>query len=505
MRKMIASKLAIPLLMRFSKGNSFPLYRELIEYDFMNRDKLFNYQWEKFKTLIEYAKKNIPYYAESFEETGIHAKDLTSWNDLLKIPMLNKSQISANFPDRITPKNSKRDTWEYGATSGTTDRLMIVTDIEDNGRGESLTLYERQLQGNYSPGDLYVSIPPDACSMACAASVKRNLRVRDHLKKTIDSFTVYGIGGVPRSLIGRVLRRLAYPSHEMPSFGAEGTRIPPETLQWYVDKIRNLKPEILSGLPEFLQLLARHIDRTGENPPQIGKILPEASLSSPSLKKELNRIFHVPVHEVYGGHEFGGLACTCERGDRMHVLMPVGIVEAIRDGRNVPFGELGEIVVTTFNRLTMPLIRYRPGDVGRIYDDYCECGRKTLLICIEGRFLDTIVTSKGIFTSQRINEFFTAYPNIDFFQLVQRSENRFDLSVVEKESGCTNLHDLSDAAENFFGEEIKVRPRLVSTIKPEESGKFRFVKSFSHQHFHEITPSYNQPLKEQMVLNQVVQ
>ena len=73
--------------------------------------------------------------------------------------------------------------------------------------------------------------------------------------------------------------------------------------------------------------------------------------------------FQVPVHEVYGGHEFGCVASTCERQGKMHIMMAECLVESIRNGRHVASGELGEIVVTPFTNRVMPLIRYRPGEL----------------------------------------------------------------------------------------------------------------------------------------------
>ena len=76
-------------------------------------------------------------------------------------------------------------------------------------------------------------------------------------------------------------------------------------MQWYVDNIRRRQPFLLSGLPIYLQLLARHLERSGESPPPVGGLLPEGSLSPPSLKSEISRAFNAPVHEVYGAHELG--------------------------------------------------------------------------------------------------------------------------------------------------------------------------------------------------------
>jgi phenylacetate-CoA ligase len=488
-RSFISDKSVIPLLLRLAQHAPWPWYEELLRLDKANADEFRKLQWERFQSIVEHARQQVPYYAESFAEAEVWAEDLTTWDDLLAVPMISKSQIAANFPDRITSRKSDRNTWQYVATSGTTDRLMLVKDAETSSRNEALIVYGQQLRGTYAPGLMNVGIPPDACSLAFAASVRRSQGTLDRARESFEPLTRHGISVMSRSLVGRTLRRIAHPYHEMPSFGTEGTRVSSEMLQWYVEQLHRFCPAVLSGLPTYLQFLARHIAQSREPPPPIGSLLPEGSLSTPTLKKELTGVFGVPVHEVYGAHELGSVATTCEQRDKLHIMMPEFLVEAVRNGKHAASGELGEIVVTSFINSTMPLIRYTPGDVGRLYEEHCACGRRTQLLTLEGRLQDTMVTSKGIFTAQAIIEFFGAYSNIEFFQLVQRSENRCDLLVVEKARGQTSLHDLSDAAGDFLGEEMQIRPRLVSTIKPEVSGKFRFVKSTSYHCFHEIAPA----------------
>lgn len=488
LRSLISENLMMPVLLRLSECPPWPWYKELLRLDRADRDEIRKYQWEKFRSLLEYAQQHVPYYGESFGQVGVGADKLTTWEDLLAIPTISKRQIAANFPDRITSRKSNRDTWQYFATSGTTDRLMVIKDSEATSRNIALTWYGELMQGTYAPGSLRVNIPPDACSLACAAAIRRPQGLIAGAKQAIDDLAARKAKGIPRWLMGRALRQIATPVYEMPSFGPEGTRVGTEVLDWYIERIRRWRLAVLSGLPTYLQLLARHIDRSEESPLSVGHLLPQGALSTPSLKNELRRVFGVPVHEVYGGHEFGCVASTCEQQDRLHIMMSECLVETVQNGKHTSPGELGEIVVTTFINRAMPLIRYRPGDVGRLYEDTCSCGRKTQLLVLEGRMEDTLITSKGIRTEKEIIDFLMRWPNVEFAQLVQRSETRCDLLVVEKESGRTNLGDLSDATREFLGEEIEVRPRLVSTIKPEVSGKFRFVKSTSFEHFHEGTP-----------------
>ncbi|MFC1824352.1 phenylacetate--CoA ligase family protein [Thermodesulfobacteriota bacterium] len=487
-RNFISDKLFMPLLLRFTQSPPWPWYEELLRLDRADLGEIQKIQWDKFQSFVDYSQRTVPYYSETFGRAGVCADDLSTWDDLLALPTIDKHQIAANFPDRITSAKSDRDTWQYYATSGTTDRLMVVKDSETTSRNIALALYELQMQGTYTPGSLQVNIPPDACSLACAAATKRPQGTIDRTKQAIVSLTKNGLSGIPRSLGGRILRSVTNPSKEMPSFGTQGTRVDSDLLQWYIDSIQQWRPALLSGLPEYLQMLARHIERSQQPPPPIAGLLPQGSLTTATVKNELTRAFGVPVHEVYGGHEFGCIASTCELSDKLHVLMSECLVETVRNGKHAAPGELGEIVITSFINRTMPLIRYRPGDVGRLHEDYCSCGRRTQMLTLEGRLQDTIVTSRGIRTSEQIMNHILGWPNIEFAQLVQRSEARCDLLVVEKERGRTRLSDLGDSVSDFLGGDLQIRPRLVSTIKPEASGKFRFVKSLSYERFHESKP-----------------
>jgi phenylacetate-CoA ligase len=53
-------------------------------------------------------------------------------------------------------------------------------------------------------------------------------------------------------------------------------------------------------------------------------------------------------------------------------------------------------VGTEFHNRTMPFVRYRQGDLARISDEYCPCGRKgRLLVDLAGRANDAFVLNDG--------------------------------------------------------------------------------------------------------------
>lgn len=486
-RKYISEKIIDQLLLRYSKNAPWPWYNKLIQLDPVGRDEILQLQWQNFTDMLGYAEQNVPYYSESFASAGICVEDIKRKEDLLSIPEINKKQIAANFPDRITSTASDQNSWQYIATSGTTDRLMVVIDDETASRNEALSLYGEQIRRDHMPGALTINIPPDACSLACAVNSHRDKSIRDRWQDVASAFSQKGISGLTRSMAGKILRKISMPAIEMPSFGPSGTRVEDDLLKWYYETIQRKRPAVLSGLPTYLLILSRYIKKYNLQAPEIGSLLPQGSLSPPALKREISAAFKAPVHEVYGAHELGSVATTCIQRDKLHINMTGFLVEVVKDGKHAAPGELGEIVISSLINSAMPMIRYKPGDVGRLYEDPCACGRQSQLLVVEGRLQDTMVTSNGIFTSQMVTDYFNGLENIEFFQMTQRDDARCDLLIVEKNRGQTNKKELAAAVQEYLGSELRIRPRLVSTIKPEVSGKFRFVKSKSVHRFHNGT------------------
>jgi len=68
----------------------------------------------------------------------------------------------------------------------------------------------------------------------------------------------------------------------------------------------------------------------------------------------------------------------------------------------LPYGESGELVITTLTKEGMPLLRYRTRDIASLNADPCPCGRTTIkLNKITGRSDDMlIIRGVNVFPSQ---------------------------------------------------------------------------------------------------------
>jgi len=141
-----------------------------------------------------------------------------------------------------------------------------------------------------------------------------------------------------------------------------------------------------------------------------------------------------PVRPVYGTQELGGIAMACkDHPTLMHILSERAIVEIIdEDQKNVPEGELGNITVTSLENTFMPLIRYQPGDVGRLHTTrICSCANQSPLLEIEGRNSDFIqFRDKRKVPITRILRLFGNEPFLSKIRRIQLQQQKLDEVII---------------------------------------------------------------------------
>jgi hypothetical protein len=79
-----------------------------------------------------------------------------------------------------------------------------------------------------------------------------------------------------------------------------------------------------------------------------------------------------------------------------------------------------------------------------------------------------------------MQEFFARFTLENRFQVVQRSENEFDLRIKLRGSDASadeTIRAVENDLRNFLGGDILIRIQKVKAIQCEKSGKFRLVKS----------------------------
>ena len=119
-------------------------------------------------------------------------------------------------------------------------------------------------------------------------------------------------------------------------------------------------PEFLDVDPVYGVAFALYCEREGIRLPNLKFIIASYEFVSVVHRAILQRVFDVPVFNLYGSTETGHLLMEVENGE-MRLSTETGFLElSDPDARGV-----GDLVVTTLSNNYMPLIRYRIGDLAK--------------------------------------------------------------------------------------------------------------------------------------------
>ncbi len=135
------------------------------------------------------------------------------------------------------------------------------------------------------------------------------------------------------------------------------------------------RPDTFVGLPvPFLSLL--RVCGRGS----LRRALVSGDACPPSVIAESETLLGSKLFPHYGSREMGMAgAVTCPAHEGMHLRENHVIAEIVDEqGRRLPDGEFGELVITTIGMEALPLIRYRTGDYTRILPEPCPCGSALL-------------------------------------------------------------------------------------------------------------------------------
>ena len=149
---------------------------------------------------------------------------------------------------------------------------------------------------------------------------------------------------------------------------------------------------------------------------------------SEEARKNIQSIFQCNIANQYGMKEFNSIAYEC----------PYGVMHCMEN--NVYSEEVkGELVITTLKNRAMPLIRFKSGDKGKIYEVDCKCGKHGKAIkLLNGRKDDFIRSKNGTRTHayaaiqiiQNINYLYDGI--IIHYQIVQKSMDKLVIKAVPR-------------------------------------------------------------------------
>jgi phenylacetate-CoA ligase len=223
-----------------------------------------------------------------------------------------------------------------------------------------------------------------------------------------------------------------------------------------LDAIAHYKPAGYTGTPDFLKILLDTAAKTGKDASSIKRALVSGAALPASLREEL-RERGVAVLQCYATAELGVIAYESEAASKLvarsdakpgtafaerapegMIVNETVIVEIVRPGTGDPVaeGEVGEIVVTSFNP-DYPMIRLGTGDLSALLAGASPCGRTNMRIKGWMGRADQTAKIKGMFVHPRqVAEIAARHPELKRLRLVVGRHDEQDTMTLLAESAA---------------------------------------------------------------------
>ncbi|HEY4414274.1 MAG TPA: hypothetical protein VGO57_01170 [Verrucomicrobiae bacterium] len=238
-------------------------------------------------------------------------------------------------------------------------------------------------------------------------------------------------------------------------------------------ELAHMAAEVADWAPQFLDVdpvhgmrFALYCEQNNLRFPSLKFILCSYEFVSVVHRKILNRVFGVPIFNLYGSTETGHLLMENTRGEMKPAYETafLELVEADADG-------IGALVVTTLTNDFMPLLRYRIGDLAQKTET--PYGSSYI---VHGRGRDALTTRDGQrVTTWQVDQCFAGVNGIAHYELRMEPTGHGTLRFVSDQMAPTetDLHQVTTRLETLLGG--KVTTEMMLTLVPAASGKFRLT------------------------------
>ncbi|MFK7891740.1 MAG: phenylacetate--CoA ligase family protein [Granulosicoccus sp.] len=235
-----------------------------------------------------------------------------------------------------------------------------------------------------------------------------------------------------------------------------------------VAAIRQLRPSVYTGTPDYLQTLLDHAKQAGQPLTGFQRALVSGGALFPAMRDEYSEQ-GIAVQQCYATADFGVIAYETATDGLVHPGMIVNenlIVEILIPGTGMPVkpGEVGEIVVTRLHR-DYPLLRFATGDLSAENPEPSPCGRSGMRIKGWMGRADQRTKVRGMFVDPvQLSRLGRDYPEIDRWRLVIERQDNKDVMNLQ-----VTLHDTGAAVQREWLDSVaaslKAATQLSGTVE----------------------------------------
>lgn len=425
---------------RLYRPQAFALLEEIEKSQYFAEDRIEVYQNQKRRALVKYVMNKSPFYKKLYSDVGFELRDVEQEDFFEKLPVITKNHIRRNFETLLVPGQLKNR--RLSSTGGSTG---VPTKFGYDKRYPFEALSWRMMSWwGIRPWDH-------------GAYVWRNPRV---------------------TKISQLANRMVWwPTKKI---RLDASSMSPESMRLFIRQFNELKPPLLQGYVGAVDELAKHLLSYGGLKHYPKAIWLTSAPILPVQRSLIEEIFKAPVYDQYGCCEVPNIAAQCECRKGLHVnFESVGVEFVDNNNMSVTRGEWGRTLLTKYDEFVFPLIRYEVGDMGRLLNECCSCGRMLpLMDQVKGRTTDVIRLPSGrVLSGEYLTTIFDAYPNVvRGFRVTQKKDKNLEVDFIPVNYNRDKIifFKVEKILQDKINKEIAVRLNAVDEIS-HDRGKLRFV------------------------------
>jgi len=392
------------------------------QYEKMPRNELEKLQLERLQHKVTTAYEKVPFYRAKFQEMGVSPKDIKSLDDVKRLPFTSKADFRDNYPFGMMAVPLS-DVVRVHASSGTTGK-PIVAPYNANDIGTWANLMARTL----------------ATAGVHAGDIMQN---------------AYGYGLSTGGL------GFHYGGERL---GATVIPVATGNTKRQIMLIQDLGTTVLTCTPSYALIVAETardmgVDLSGT---QLRLAVCGAEPWTEKMRAEIEANLGIIAIDIYGLTEIlgPGVSCECPRKNGMHIWEDHFLAEVLDPATEqpVPYGQRGELVLTTLTKEALPVVRFKTHDIVTLHPEVCECGRTMVRMSkVHGRTDDMLIV-------RGVNVFPTQIESV--LLSVEGVEPHYQI-IVDRERHMDDLEIWVEVSEAVFSDEMRSLEELERRVRAE--------------------------------------
>lgn len=390
-----------------------------------NKKNLNKIQTRMLRGLIIHAYMHVPFYRKLFKKLNITPNNIKKAEDLKKIPILKKDDITKNwklfFSTYYTNIYKKKSVFPYLITSGTSDKpLKIYWDYNSFDYKDMIFL---RSWINY--GLLYKD------------KIVYFVRRADKFKET-------------------VLEKLGF--YKKVYLNLKGDD------KLNLKLMNKINPDVIHSFANTLDVQSK-IKRNHDINIKPKFIVSTGELLTKSIRKNIQNGFNCPIYDSYACMETGLIAAECEEKN-MHIQEDNVIVRTVDK----------TCVVTNLANYLFPIINYNTDDLIEESEELCVCGRSLKTVKIIGRKKDIILSNKIYYPNEVIDYFSKSDDIIDYkvvkfddLILIKILPNNITNNIIRKK--------IKNYVNGLFRNRNDIKIEIEKKIRKTKEGKIIRIES----------------------------